>query len=180
MLTWKTLKWVNNIRTKTTTKIIIQLRDVNRRNGLGKTTKIYFTYLISNPTQRGHRKRMVEIWTKFARFNTTGQRLIDQGWMILKKSWFSNLEILERSQQVNWEKDQVDSTTRTDGLNTENQEPLNRTKTQNNENWNITHPNITKQILIQEDQINLEFIKKLWLKNKTTLPSSRNQNWKKF
>ena len=38
---------------------------------------------------------MIEIWTEFAKFNTTNQRLADQVRMILKKVWFSNLEILE-------------------------------------------------------------------------------------
>ena len=46
---------------------------------------------------------MIEIWAKSIRFSTTNQRLADQIRMILKKSWFSHLEILEICHQVNRE-----------------------------------------------------------------------------
>ena len=39
----------------------------------------------SNPTGRGHRKRMVKIWAESARFNATRQRLANQARMTLKK-----------------------------------------------------------------------------------------------
>ena len=53
---------------------------------------------------------MTEICAESIRFNTS-QRLADQARMLLKKGWFSNLEILEIYQQVNREKYQQDPTT---------------------------------------------------------------------
>ena len=43
---------------------------------------------------------MIEIWVESARFDTTSQRLADQARIILKKVWFSELEILEICQQI--------------------------------------------------------------------------------
>ena len=57
-----------------------------RKNELQKKTEMYFTVTL--------RKRMIEVRTKSARFNTS-QRLSDQARMILKKGWFSDPEILE-------------------------------------------------------------------------------------
>ena len=47
------------------------------------TTVAYFTYLLycyfrSDPTERGYRKRMIEIWIEFAGLKTTNQRFADQ------------------------------------------------------------------------------------------------------
>ena len=56
--------------------------------------------------------------------------------MILKKSWFSDLEILEIYQEINREEYQQDTTTQTETLNTEKQETPNRIERQNNENRN--------------------------------------------
>ena len=52
-------------------------------------------YFRSNPSQRRYRKRMIEIWQECAKFQTTSQRLADQVRTIIKKVWFSDLEILE-------------------------------------------------------------------------------------
>ena len=51
-------------------------------------------YFKSNPVQRCHIKRMSEIWVEPAKFKTS-PRFIDQARIILKKSWFSDLEILK-------------------------------------------------------------------------------------
>ena len=62
--------------------------------------------------------------------------------MILKKGWFSDLEILEIYQQINWEEYQQDPTMQIETLNTEEKKTprnLNRIETQNNENQNTTH-----------------------------------------
>ena len=53
---------------------------------------------------------MIEIWAESARFNITSQKLADQARIILKKGWFSDLEILEIYEQVNREENQQDST----------------------------------------------------------------------
>ena len=40
---------------------------------------------------------MIDIWQECASFQTTSQRLGDQAKTIIKKGWFSELEILENS-----------------------------------------------------------------------------------
>ena len=52
-------------------------------------------YFRSNPSQRGYRKRMIEIWQVCSTFQTTSQRLEDQVRTITKKGWFSDIELLE-------------------------------------------------------------------------------------
>ena len=52
-------------------------------------------YYKSNPSQRGYRKRMIEIWQECSTFQTTSQRLANQVRTIVKKGWFSDLELLE-------------------------------------------------------------------------------------
>ena len=58
-------------------------------------------YFRSNPTQRGYRKRMTEIWQECSNFQTTSQRLADQVRPIIMKEWFSDLEIIEIHQKIN-------------------------------------------------------------------------------
>ena len=79
--------------------------------------------------------------------------------MIQKKGWFSDLEIVERDQQVNNEEYQIDPTTQTETLNTERQETPSQTETKNNENRFTTHPNTTKQRLT-DDYMNVDLLKK--------------------
>ena len=57
-------------------------------------------YFRSNPSRREYRKRMIEIWRECASFQTTSQRLADQGRTVIKKRWFSDLEILEIHQKT--------------------------------------------------------------------------------
>ena len=52
-------------------------------------------------------------------------------------------------------------------------------KPQNTEYRNTTNPSTMKQILTHEAKINIELIKKIMTEKKTTLPSIRNQDWKK-
>ena len=44
---------------------------------------------------------MMEIWQELSNFQTTSQRLADQVRTILKKGWFSDLEILKIHQKIN-------------------------------------------------------------------------------
>ena len=60
-------------------------------------------YFRSNPSERGYRKRMFEIWQECSTFQTTSQRLTDQVRTITKKVWFSDLELLEIHQK-HWNK----------------------------------------------------------------------------
>ena len=55
----------------------------------------------SKPSQRGYRKRMIEIWQGCSTFQTTSQRLADQFRTITKKGWFSLVEIHKKK---NWNK----------------------------------------------------------------------------
>ena len=64
-------------------------RDPNGKHGLGKTTNLH-CYFKSNPTQRGYRKRIMEIWQELSIFQTTTQKLADQVRTIMKKGWFSS------------------------------------------------------------------------------------------
>ena len=43
---------------------------------------------------------MIEIWQECAKFQTTSQRLVDQVRTIIKKGWFSDLEILKIHQKT--------------------------------------------------------------------------------
>ena len=57
-------------------------------------------YFRGNPSQRGYRKRMIEIWQERSTFHTTSLRLADQVRTITKKGWFSDLELLEIHQET--------------------------------------------------------------------------------
>ena len=116
---------------------------------------------------------MMEIWVEFVWFKITNQRLTDQIMTIIKKSWFSDLEILEMHQQIYREIYQHVFNTVTETLNTEKPETPEQTQTLRNSIWKTTHPNTTKQALTQED-----IMKRIMSEKKTTLPSLRNQNWK--
>ena len=48
---------------------------------------------------------MIEIWQEYASFQITSQRPTDQIRSIIKKGWFSDLEILEICQKTNNEQD---------------------------------------------------------------------------
>ena len=73
---------------------------------------------------------MIEIWSKSARFNTN-KKFPDQTSMILKRGWFSDVEILEIYRHVDRKVDQQDTT-----IQTETQETL---------NWNET-PKYTEKV----------------------------------
>ena len=47
---------------------------------------------------------MIEIWQEYASFQTTSERLADQVRTIINKVWFSDLEILEIHQKINFNK----------------------------------------------------------------------------
>ena len=46
------------------------------------------------PPQRGYRKTIIEIWEECAKFQKTSLRLADHVRTIIKKGWFSDLELL--------------------------------------------------------------------------------------
>ena len=79
---------------------------------------------------------MLVFWIESARFNVTSQAR-----MVLKKGWFSVIEILEIGGHVSCEEYE--------------QEPPTRIQTQNTENQNTTDSKTTKPMSTQEDRINL-------------------------
>ena len=138
-------------------------------------------YFRSNPTQRGYRKRMMEIWQELSNFQTTSQRLADQVRIIIKKDWFSDLEIIEIHQKIN---DQQSGTNTLPGtLNNNKQKQPIRKEPPTSENENSTQPNTaqpnkTEQTLSQEQKLNLENLKRIMNSEKITLPSLRNVEWR--
>ena len=93
-------------------------------------------YFRSKPTQRRYRKRMIEIWQECATFQTTSQRHADQVWTMIKKGWFSDLEILEIHWKINNEQDY---NTISDTPSIDNQEQSNRNESPTSENRNANN-----------------------------------------
>ena len=93
---------------------------------------------------------MIEIWTESAKFNTS-QRFADQARIILKKGWFSNLEILWVWRHVPSKEYEQEPSTWIETLNIEKQKLLNRIETQNIENQTTTDPSSIKAMLTQKD-----------------------------
>ena len=60
-------------------------------------------YFRGNLSQRRYRKRLIKVWQERSTFQTTSQRLSDQVRTIIKKRWFSDLE-LQEIQQKHWNK----------------------------------------------------------------------------
>ena len=116
-------------------------------------------YSKNNPPQKGYRKRMIEIRPECASFETS-QRLADQVRTIIKKGWFSDLEILEIHQKINNEQD---SNTISDIPSIDKQKQSNWNETLTSENRNATQPINTQpnreQTLAQEQKVNLEKLK---------------------
>ena len=131
----------------------------------------------SNPTQRGYRKRMMEIWQEHSIFQTTSQRIADQVRTIMKKGWFSELEIIEIHKKIN---DQERRNTLPDTSNINKQkQPIQNEPT--SENSNPTQPNSSQQNnqeQTQEQKLILKNLKRILNSEKTTLPSLRNIEWR--
>ena len=95
--------WYTNDELSNHSNQIHQRRKWTRENN--KTT--LHCHFRCNRTQRGHRKRMKEIWKEYARFNI--KILIDQARTKKKKERLVfDLEILEIYQQINRETCQQD------------------------------------------------------------------------
>ena len=133
-------------------------------------------YFRSNPSQRGYRKRMIEIWQECAKFQTTSQRLANQVRTIIKKGWFSDLELLEFHKKTH----KQNYNTVPDTSSGVKQKQSNEKEQPTSENENITLPNDTlpnnhEETLLQEQNINLENVKRIISSEKTILPSLRNR-----
>ena len=71
-------------------------RNAKRRKWTQEENRIVMEcFYQSNPDSYGYRKRMHNIWTEKNMFPVTEQRLQDQKSNIIKKGWFSKLELEE-------------------------------------------------------------------------------------
>ena len=129
-------------------------------------------YFRSNPTQRGYRKRMMEIWPEISNFQITSPRLADQVKTTMKKGWFSELEIIEIHLKINDQ--QRSNNTLPDTSNINKQKQLIQNEPTTSENENPTQPNTTEQnnpeqTLTQAQKLILRNLKRILNSEKTTL-----------
>ena len=138
-------------------------------------------YFRSNTTQRGYWERMIVIWQDSSNFQITSQRLADQVKTIIKKGYFSDLEIIEIHLKIN---NQQGNNRVSDTSNVNKQKHPNRNEPPTSEQGNSTQPNNvqpnnSEQILSQEPKVKsrkfkenyeqlkdyLIIIEKYWMKN---------------
>ena len=107
---------------------------------------------------------MIEIRTEFGRFKATSQRLADQFRTITKNGWFSNLEILEIHQQMYRQ--------------THEQIHIGKPETPNQTlHDNDSHTtNTQKQILTQEEETNVDAIKRIMSEKRTVKSETEKVN----
>ena len=118
---------------------------------------------------------MIEIWQECAKFQTSNQRLADQVRTIIKKDWFSDIEILEIHQKIH----KQNYNTVPDTSSGVKQKQSNKKELQSSANENTTLPNDTlpsnqEEILSQDQKINLENVKRIVSREKTILPSYKH------
>ena len=65
-----------------------------------KNTELWKCYVLSNPQQRGYRKRMTSLWHERANHQVTEQRLADQIRTIQKKNWLTETEREEIKRKI--------------------------------------------------------------------------------
>ena len=126
-------------------------------------------------------------WSLLARmceFSDNKPRLADQVRTIIKKSWFSDLEILEIHQKTH--KQNYNTVPDTSSSVKQKQPTKNKLLTSENENIilpnttlpNNAQPNNHKETLSQEQKINLKKVQRIMNCEKTTLLSLRNIEWR--
>ena len=119
----------------------------------------------------------MEIWQELSNFQTTSQRLADQVRSIMKKGWFSELDIMEIHQKINDQERSHSTLPGTSNINKQKQPIKNEPPT--SEYGNSTQPNTTQQnnlqlTLTQEQILILRNLKIILNSETTTLPSLRN------
>ena len=122
----------------------------------------------------------MKIGKEHSNCQTTSQRLADQVRTIIKKCWFSDLEIIEIHQKI---KDKQGNNTLPGTSNIKKQKHPIRTEPPSLENGNPTQPNTaqpnnSEQTLSKEQKLNLKNLKRIMNSEKTTLPSLRNIEWR--
>ena len=123
----------------------------------------------------------MEIWQELSNFQTTSQRLDDQVRTIIKKGWFSDLEIIEIHQKINDQQSSNNTLPGTSNIIKQKQPIRKEPPTSENETSiqpNTAPPNNPEQTLSHEQKLNLENLKRIMNSEKITLPSLRNIEWK--
>ena len=85
---------------------------------------------------------MMEIWQELSIFQTTSQRLADQVRTIMKKGWFSELEIIEIHQKIN-DQERRNTSPDTANINKRKQPIQNQPTSENGNPTQKTLPNKT-------------------------------------
>ena len=119
----------------------------------------------------------MKIWQELSNFQTTSQRLADQVKTVLKKGWFSDLEIIEIHQEINDQRSSKDTLPGTSNINKQKQPMRKEQTTSENENStqpNTAQPNKPEQTLSKEQKLNLENLKRIMNSEKITLSSLKN------
>ena len=127
---------------------------LNAKHGLEKTINLHYTAILGATFHKGYRKRMIKIWQECANFQTTSQKLADQVRTMIKKGWFSDLEILDIHQKTNTQGNNIESS-----VVKQNQPDRNELPSSENENAtlpNNAQPSNPKETLSQEQKIDLE------------------------
>ena len=114
------------------------------------------------------------IWQELSNFQTTSQRLAHQVRTIMKKSRFSELEMIEIHKKIN---DQERRNTHQISINKNSSSKMNQIRKMETP----TQPNTTQQNnleLTQEQNLILKYLTRILNSEKTTLPSLRNIKWR--
>ena len=145
--------------TPTTNQVNIQIRDVNAKYGLGKTTNLHCIAILGATLHyEDIAKGIIEIYQECTS-KTHGLRII------IKKGWFSDLEILEIHLKTNNEQD---TNTVSDTLCFDKQEKSNRNEPPTSEHRNTTPP--TTQ---SKQKVNLENLKRIMNEPKNYLATTK-------
>ena len=156
-------------------------RELNGKHGLVKTINYRYTAILGVTLHKGYRKRMMVIWPELSNFQTTSQRLADQVRTMIKKGWFTDLEILEIHQKIKDRQSSDNTLPGTSNIEKQNQPIRKEPPTSENVNFtqpNTAQPNKPEQTLSQEQKLNLENLKRIMNSEKFTLPSLRNIEWR--
>ena len=88
---------------------------------------------------------MKEIWQELSYFQTTSQRIADQVGTIIKKGWFSGIEIIEIHQKINDQQSRNNTLPGTSNINKQKKPIWKKPLTSENEELHTTKHFITKQ-----------------------------------
>ena len=97
------LSWELGGRNQATSEVestTTQENQKRRRWNKEENVELWKCYILSNPEQRGYRKRMTSLWHERANHQATEQRLADQLRAIQKKKWLTETEREEIKRKI--------------------------------------------------------------------------------